>query len=102
MAVAEREALNVLDPSSLAAFMAFARAIIAIPAVRRIDTAIDGVQMHWWIFLDDDPDDVLDRIYAAERILNQALGRVFLRARVIPLQSVDMTALPEAETFIER
>jgi hypothetical protein len=45
---------------------------------------------------------VLDRVYAAERTFNQALGRVFLRARVIPLRTVDMAALPRAETLFQR
>ena len=102
MTVAERESLSMVQAHTAEAFSALARTIIAIPEVRRVDTAVEGVEMHWWIFVDDDPDDLLDRVYAAERTFNQALGRVFLRARVIPLKTVDIGALPRAETLFKR
>jgi hypothetical protein len=102
MTVAERESLSLVQAHTAEAFSTLARTIIAISEVRRVDTAVDGAEMHWWIFVEDDPDDVLDRVYAAERTFNQALGRVFLRARVIPLRTVDMAALPRAETLFQR
>src|SRR4051812_18175508 len=103
MAVAERDVLSPVPPAFMEAFTAFVRTLLAIKPVRRIDTAQDLGHAHWWLFVDDDADEILDQIYGAEFQLRRAIGAVALDVWIIPLSdSVDLSTLPRADTLFER
>jgi hypothetical protein len=102
VAIADRDTLSTVHANIIGAITDFIRAIIALPAVRRVDTSQGLGQAHWWIFVDDDSDEVLDQIYSAEFRLRKAISSVPIDVRVLNAGAVDRSALPQAATLFDR